>query len=36
VEVDKIEDLSSGETKEIALLVPVSRKSEIEPQLSEN
>jgi hypothetical protein len=36
VECDKIENLSSSETKEIALLVPVSRKRDINRQESEN
>lgn len=36
VEVDEMEDLSSGETKQIALLVPVNRKGERPRQLNEN
>jgi hypothetical protein len=36
VEVDEALNLSSGETKDIALLVPVSRKRDPKAQTSEN
>jgi predicted RNA-binding Zn-ribbon protein involved in translation (DUF1610 family) len=36
VEVDSAESINTGEKKEIVLLVPVSRKRDIEPQLRQN
>jgi uncharacterized Zn finger protein (UPF0148 family) len=36
VEVDETLNLSSGEKKQIALLVTVSRKNEIKPQINPN